>query len=154
MTQTNQDDELTDSDLLSAFESASLPFNKWRHHEHIRVAYLHLVQDEFAVAFPKFKARLLSLNLAHGVPDLPDRGYHETLTIVWLRLVEAVLLKEGPCRDSIEFCDRHPQLLFKFAPRFFYSREVITSSLAKAEFVPPDRVTKFSEKSAERSLLF
>src|SRR5204863_5727478 len=71
-------------------------------------------------------------------PDAIDRGYHETMTQAWMRLVHFTLQEFGPKESADAFLDEHTQLLSKRALRFFYSRERIVSAEAKHEFVEPD----------------
>ena len=77
-------------------------------------------------------------NTAHKVPETVDRGYHETLTQVWMRLVHFTLCQYGPADSADAFYDAHPQLWQAKVLRFFYSRDRLMSLAAKAEFVPPD----------------
>ena len=127
-----------DAAFLADFESAHIPCKHWHHREHIKVGYLYLRRLPFTVSLERMREMLAKLNLAHQVPDLPHRGFHETMTVVWLRLVEATLAQYGPAASSDEFCDKNPQLIEKNVLRFFYSQERIMSPQAKQEFVEPD----------------
>jgi hypothetical protein len=84
------------------------------------------------------RASIKALNAAHRVPDEPTRGYHETMTQAWMRLVHLTLLEYGPADTADLFFDQNPQLSEKKVLRLFYSRELMMSPRAKAEFVEPD----------------
>jgi hypothetical protein len=127
-----------DEALLRAFESFSIPRDRWRHRDHLRVAYLLLSRHPFDEALSRFRKGVKAINAVHGVVDAPDRGYHETMTVAWLRVVDAMRREYGPAESSEAFCDRHPELHPKTLLRLFYSRRRMMSAEAKARFVEPD----------------
>jgi hypothetical protein len=130
---------MTDDDqFLADFEACRWPFDQWHHQQHIKVAYLYLRRYPFDVAMERIRERIKAYNLAHGVPDLPTRGYHETMTQAWLRLVLLTLQEYGPAETADRFYEQHPQLSQTKVMRLFYSRERFMSPQAKIEFVEPD----------------
>ena len=72
---------MSDDDLLRQFEDCSLPFDQWVHRAHVRVAYLYLTRHPFEFAVEKMRSGIRAYNAAHHVPDEPNRGYHETMTV-------------------------------------------------------------------------
>ena len=131
-------DMLDDETFLKQFESGVFPFDQWRHDAHIKVAYLYLRRHPLATAMDKIRAGIKAYNAANNVPEAPDRGYHETTTIAWMRLVHLTLCEYGPCETASAFYEQNPQLSQKKVLRLFYSRELFASPRAKAEFVEPD----------------
>jgi hypothetical protein len=130
---------MTDDDkFLADFEACRFPLDQWHHRQHIKVAYLYLRRYPFDVALNRLRERIRALNAAHGVPDLPARGYHETMTHAWLRLVLLTLHEYGPAETADSFYDQNPQLSQVKVLRLFYSRELFMSPRAKTEFVEPD----------------
>lgn len=129
---------MDDETFLRLFETATLPRDQWHHREHIRTAYLYLTRYSFDEALQRMRAGIKSLNAAHGTPETPGRGYHETMTQAWIRLVFSALQDKGPTQDSNEFYERHPELSQPRLLRVFYSQELLGSSNAKANFVLPD----------------
>lgn len=129
---------LTDAELLVQFEGCTLPAERWHHAEHIRIAYLYLRRHPFPEALDRMRAGLKALNTAQAVPESLDRGYHETLTVAWLRLVHVILGEYGPAETADAFLEQHPELSQRKSLRLFYSRDRILSWQAKAEFVAPD----------------
>jgi hypothetical protein len=71
------------------------------------------------------------------VDDL-ERGYHETKTQAWVRLVHLTLSDCGAAENADAFCDQQPQLMQKTHLELFYSRERLATWEAKREFVEPD----------------
>lgn len=129
---------LNDETFISRFEASTFPLEHWHHREHIKAAYLYLRAHPFEIAVERMRSGILALNAAHGVPDEPTRGYHETMTQAWMRLVQVTLCEYGLASTADEFFELHPQLAEKKVLRLFYSRERMMSAEAKARFVEPD----------------
>ena len=129
---------MDDESFMAAFEAQTFPLEKWHHREHIRIAYLYLVRLPMDEAIQRVRSGIQALNAAHKVPDALDRGYHETMTQAWMRLVHCTLNEFGPAENADAFVDKHTQLLAKRALLFFYSRDRIMSAEAKRGFVEPD----------------
>ena len=127
-----------DESLLAGFEDCTLPEPQWNHQAHIRVAYLYLRRHPFDEALERMRASLKRYNAARNVPDIPHRGYHETLTVAWLTLVASVMKHHGVGQDSLDFCREQPFLLNRFLLRLYYTRRTIMSPAAKRAFLPPD----------------
>ncbi len=127
-----------DVEFLAAFETGAWPFEKWHHREHIRAAYLYLCRHRYDVALDKMRSGIKAFNIAHKVPEKPDRGYHETMTQAWMRLTHQALIEFGSCDSSEAFLERHPGLLSKEAVLGYYTKERIMSLEARREFVGPD----------------
>jgi hypothetical protein len=131
-------DTIDDDTFLKQFESGVFPFNQWRHDAHIKVAYLCLRRYPLITAMDKIRAGIKAYNAANQVPEGPDRGYHETTTMAWMRLVHLTLCEYGHCENARDFYEQNPQLSQKKVLRLFYSRELFTSPRAKTEFMEPD----------------
>ena len=71
------------------------------------------------------------------VDDL-EKGYHETMTQAWVRLVHLTLNDCGLAENADAFCEQQPKLLQKTHLQLFYSRERLTTWEAKRKFVEPD----------------
>lgn len=128
-------DDLT---FIKKFESAAWPMDEWHHKEHIKIAYLYLVAHGFERALGKMRAGILALNAFHKVPEGPLRGYHETMTQAWLRLVHVILSEYGPAETGDLFYEQHPELSQKKTLRLFYSADRMKDPRGKLEFLEPD----------------
>lgn len=84
------------------------------------------------------RAGITAYNKATNTPESLDRGYHETITLAFMRLVFATARCSEPCRSSEIFCDRHPELMSKLALRRHYSTGRLMTMTAKTSFVTPD----------------
>ncbi len=126
--------------LLARFERSSIPRTEWTHRAHVQIAYLHVKNYSYAVALDKLRSGIKSLNAANGVEEGPRSGYHETITVAFLRIVESTFHAYDVAYppSSEEFCDRHPELMCSKLFRLFYSPIALADPRAKAEFVEPD----------------
>lgn len=129
---------MTDEAFLAAFEKALLPHEAWTHAAHVRAGYLVCREATWEVALQTIRQRIQNLNAATHTPEAIDRGYHETITQAFLRLIFAANLRTGPHETSADFCERHPELMDKKALRPYYSREHLMTWDAKRAFVEPD----------------
>ncbi len=129
---------MDDVTFLRQFEDCTFPEEQWRHRQHVKAAYLYLRQFPLPDAIEHIRAAIKRYNAAHQVPESIDRGYHETITQAWMRLVNFILSKYGPKETADEFCDQHPELSQMKVLRLFYSPELLMSPQAKAEYVEPD----------------
>ena len=78
-------------------------------------------------------------NAAHGVAATPAGGYHETLTLFWLRRVRAFL--EGgrnEARSLVSLANELAASADKSLPLEHYTRERLFSPEARAAWVEPD----------------
>jgi hypothetical protein len=128
---------IDDAALMAAFENAVLPAEAWNHRAHVRVAFTYARQIDPNAAVERMRAGLHALNDAHRVPDVADRGYHETITVAFIRLIHAAC-RHQTFASSVEFCDCHPELMHKNVLLHYYSRERLKSLEAKTTFVQPD----------------
>jgi len=129
---------MDDEAFIQKFEAAAWAPDQWHHREHIKIAYLYLRRYSFQDALGRLRTGIQALNAAQQVPESPNRGYHETMTQAWLRLVHVSLGLYGPSETADAFYDQNPQLSQKQTLRLFYSPHRFGSPNAKHEFVEPD----------------
>jgi hypothetical protein len=126
-----------DEELWTAFAAGTLPAATWTHRAHLRVAWMFLQRYSLDEAHLLLRVGIIRLNAAHGLVETPARGYHETLTRLWLSLVAAAMrATDAPGSDA--FVDACASTLGKDAALRHYSRERLTSVRARAIFVEPD----------------
>jgi hypothetical protein len=126
---------LPDDALWRAFHDGTLPAAQWTHAAHLRVGWLHLARYELDEAHLRIRVGIIRLNAAHGLVETPERGYHETLTRVWLVLVRATR-RRAALADSMSVPSQPG--LERTAPLQYYSRDRLFSVEARARFLSPD----------------
>ncbi|HSJ63451.1 MAG TPA: hypothetical protein VK922_06025 [Gemmatimonadaceae bacterium] len=128
---------LGDEELWTAFAAGTLPAATWTHRAHLRVAWMFLRRYSLDEAHVLLRVGIIRLNAAHGLVETPARGYHDTLTRLWLSLVAAAMrTTDAPTSDA--FVDACAGALGKDAALRHYSRERLTSVRARAIFIEPD----------------
>jgi len=128
---------MTDDEYLAAFEACTL--EEFHHRDHIKVAYLYLRRHPPGDAIAKVRTGLQALAVAWNAPvDDLEKGYHETMTQAWVRLVHLTLSDCGVAESADAFCEQQPKLMQKAYLKLFYSRERLKTWEAKREFVEPD----------------
>ncbi len=120
-------------DLVRRFESCEINPAEFRHYQHLTVALWYVRQFPYDIASEKLRAGIRKLAAAYG-----KAGYHETITLFWLRVVGDFVTAAG----AGAICDLANRLAAahhdKDLIRQFYSEELITSPAAKAGWVEPD----------------
>lgn len=125
--------------LLRDFEARTLPHGRWNHAAHLTVALWHLLQYDWPEAVTRVRAGIQRLNEAHGVVTTRERGYHETLTIFWLRHVRAFLERGyNEARPLVPLANELIARSDKHLPLAHYTRELLYSWEARAGWVEPD----------------
>jgi hypothetical protein len=123
---------------LAAFEDGSIPLGEWNHRAHLTVAYLLLRECGFDQALSRMRSGILRYNAVHGIEQTPSGGYHETLTVAWMRILRAMMIAYGPGSGPDDFFAQHPHLLSTVLLRLYYSRDRIMSDEARHGWVEPD----------------
>ena len=128
----NRDDEIRT--LVESFEACSFHPSEFRHHQHLTVAlwYVrHLTPEE---AVTRMTSGIRRLAEAYG-----KSGYHETITLFWLRIVSDFEAKADAgaslaaiANQLIDYCNDKNLILD------YYSAELLESPRAKVEWVEPD----------------
>jgi hypothetical protein len=128
---------MTDDAFLDAFERCELSREAWTHAAHVRMAWLYLRRKPLAQVVPTVRERIGRLNRALGTP--PD-AYHETITVAYLRVIDARMAREPGVDTFAEFSARNPDLLDRplAALLVHYRKETLLGLEARAGFVEPD----------------
>lgn len=133
--------KMDDSDraFLQAFEDCTLPFSQWTHLAHVRVAFLYATRQEPDEALASMRRGIQAYNAATQTPETTTRGYHETITQAFMRLVCAAVRISGQPQSWESFCETQPQLLTKNVLDEYYSKQHLFTVNAKQQFVEPDK---------------
>lgn len=130
---------LDDEALLCAFVERRISSRGWSHTAHVRTACIHAARHDLDEAHLRLRVGIIRLNERHGLVESSTRGYHETLTRVWLHLVDDARRRAG-ISDSRELLEAAPELLDRSLPLRHYSKALLSSVRARSVFVPPDLV--------------
>ena len=125
-------------DLVRSFEDATIPHDDWKHAEHLVVALYYLTLHDVETAYGKMRSGILNL-LENGFKvDLKkEMPYHETITLFWMRTVDEF----NSSKNGASLLEKANEVAYKWDkdyPLTFYSRELLFSDQARAEFVEAD----------------
>jgi len=124
-------------EIVRGFENGTIRREDWRHAEHLTVAACYAFQHDYETALTKMRDGIFNLLNAFAVDLSTEMPYHETLTVFWMRTIfDLIESRNGnslveTANEVLEFCD-------KDLPLKFYSRELLFSEKARAEFVGAD----------------
>jgi hypothetical protein len=125
--------------LVRGFDERILPRQEWTHAAHLTVGLWYLLQYDWPEAVSRVRAGIKCYNEAHGIVTTRESGYHETLTLFWLRRVRAFLdggRNEG--RALVALANELVAGADKNLPLEHYTRELLFSWEARARWVEPD----------------
>lgn len=126
-------------ELIRGFESGQLPRAQWTHRAHLTIACWYLVCYPEPEATRRIRAGIQSYNQAQGIPTTKERGYHETITLFWVRMIRHYLSKATlECSLVFLLNDLLQRYANKNLPFEYYSRAHLLSCAARGEFVEPD----------------
>jgi hypothetical protein len=125
--------------LVARFDHCTLPHAEWTHRAHLTVALWYASHHAPAEALDRVRSGILRLNVAHGVPTTPVRGYHETMTRFYMRVVTHDLGRQESDGDWAERANRLVERLgARDLPLRHYSEGRLKSPEARAGWVEPD----------------
>ena len=86
--------------FLSEFEAGRLPKARWTHGAHLLTGacYVHALGE--AAAIDKMRLCVKRHNESVGTANSDTGGYHETITIAWIKLLAGLLREVGPIERS------------------------------------------------------
>lgn len=116
------------------------PYSEWGHAAHFAVALWLLRHPDVLAAQGGIKAILRRYNVSVGIPDVPTRGYHETITAASMRAAAWFLAKhdEGTTlatvlADLMSSEPGEPNWLLAY-----WSKPLLESLRAQREWLEPD----------------
>jgi hypothetical protein len=120
------------AELVRLFESCQLPGERWTHRAHLAVAATYLRSYPLPDAIDRARMHIRRYNASRG----NHTGYHETITVLFMRLVARELEPDPP--DLAGFVNG-------LAGRFpmdwilgYYTKDRLWSAAARAGFIEPD----------------
>lgn len=139
MTQFYQSDEEI-INLVDAFRNKTLPIEQWTHQAHLTVGLWFNKHFSAFEALCYLRSGIITYNQSVGTENSPEKGYHETLTIFWHKVIRNFMLA-NPDLSLLALSNTYlnsdfarKDLVFEF-----YLRETLFSVEARATWVKPDK---------------
>ena len=125
--------------IVMQFESCTLPRKTWTHQTHVTVAVWYLSRHDQPEAVRLIRQNILRYNQACGITAGSSGGYHETITLFYMRVLRRYLDAIGAAVPLVETTNA---AVHRFGtrnlPLDYYSPGRLMSALARAEWVEPD----------------
>lgn len=125
--------------LVRAFENCTLPRSCWTHQAHLTVALWYLTHFSAVEAIGLICDRIRKYNTAIGIENTNNSGYHQTITLFWVRLILSYLIREIEVYSFVDLANNlintynNPELIFEC-----YSHNLLLSCEARTSWVEPD----------------
>lgn len=125
--------------LIRAFKECKLPRSEWTHQAHLTVALWYLFYYSDIAAIHCIRTGIQRYNAAAGIANTETGGYHETITLFWIRIVSRFLDAEGASLAMVDLANKLIEIYGnKHLPLQYYSRDRLMSSEARQNWLEPD----------------
>jgi hypothetical protein len=126
-------------DFINAFEECTLPKSEWTHAAHLLTGACYVHRHGREAALEKMRNCVRRYNESVGGKNTATSGYHETITVMWIRLLAA--LRGGhPTLDRASFAllavEQYSDSRDIF--RQYYDFDLAASTQARREWVEPN----------------
>ncbi len=125
--------------LVKTFEKLTLPRGEWTHQAHLIVALWYLTHYPELEATAYIREGIQNYNNVICIKTTKDSGYHETLTIFWIKIVSQYLTKASKNSSFLDLVNglilncNNPGL-----PREYYSQNRLMSWEARRIWIEPN----------------
>ena len=81
--------------LIEGFKSRTLPAAQWTHEAHLITGlwFNYTYSELEAICF--LRSGIISYNISSGGENTSEKGYHETLTLFWCRILNSFVTKNA-----------------------------------------------------------
>ena len=125
--------------LVREFEAYTLPGERWTHEAHLTVALWYLTRHADAEATRLIREGIQRYNLSRGVEMTRTSGYHETITLFYIRAIRRYLKSACEARTFAELLEGMIATCGeRNFPFEYYSRERLLSWEARTGWLEPD----------------
>ncbi|BBM81751.1 hypothetical protein [Candidatus Uabimicrobium amorphum] len=126
--------------FVQRFNDGTLREEEWTHQAHFVVALWYVLQNPFEKVLPLLREAIKKNNVALGIPNNNERGYHETITRFYLLKIAEYVTKntlDTLCAQAfLQLLSS--EIVDKKYPLLYYSRELLFSVEARKEWCQPD----------------
>ncbi len=125
--------------ILTGLKARTLPKPEWTHGAHLTAGVMLLDEVGLDGALDAMPGIIRRYNEATGVPNTDSEGYHHTITVFYLAIIDGFCAErlDAPPHDRATSL-LASQLARKDYPFEFYSKERLFSVQARRELVAPD----------------
>ncbi|MDX2304238.1 MAG: hypothetical protein NW226_15650 [Microscillaceae bacterium] len=128
--------------LVNQFRSQTLPSTAWTHQAHLTVGLWFVKNYSFEEAVCYLRGGIITYNYSVGGQNTPQKGYHETLTLFWAKII-AQFIHDHIKLNLLDLCNAflESEMASKELPLKFYTPNRVFSTSARAFWIEPDLQT-------------
>ncbi len=129
--------------FIAAFEAGALPKERWTHAAHILTGACYVQTLGEQAAIDRMRARVSAFNLAVGGQNTATSGYHETVTVFWIKLLALVCenlraLHPEHSRGEVAHAAVRELESQRNIYREYYDFDVVASEEARRTWIAPN----------------
>lgn len=126
--------------LGARFEMCAISAKEWTHAAHLTVGLWHVARYGREEALARMRVGIRRLNESHGGVNSATAGYHETITVAYITLLSQFLEQRNHDESLGDLLARllDGPLAAREMLLAFYSRDLLMSTAARAEWREPD----------------
>lgn len=124
--------------FVKAFEDRSLEASRFTHQGHVALAAVYVLRHGAAAALERLRREIPLFNVAKGGVNNQERGYHETLTVFWVLVIEETLREMTGLTEREKVNSTVERLSASGAWRDYYSFDVLKDPECRRRWVAPD----------------
>ena len=123
--------------FIEAFEAGTLDKSRWTHAAHVLTGACYVHSFGEAAATARMRERVSAFNLAVGGKNTFTSGYHETITVFWIKLLAA---HHSPEESRASFAHRAVRELAYNRSIYadFYDFDLVASTEARRVWIAPN----------------
>lgn len=127
--------------LIEQFERCTLPKSAWTHENHFVVAFWYCVNFPLPQAVRKIREGIQTYNICTGGENTETAGYHETITLFYVKVVTEYIITRGVGDVTEEVLIDLLQQPFvkKGYIEQFYTKAFLMSKEARLNWRAPDK---------------
>ena len=125
--------------IVREFNNCTLPRSNWTHAAHLIIALWYLTNYSELEAINNIRDRIKKYNASMGIQMTKNSGYHETITMFWVKIVRQYVAINAANNSFLEMANNLVNFYENSALPFeYYSREYLMSWEARKNWVKPD----------------
>ena len=125
--------------LIEGFENGSWPAEEWTHQAHLVMGLWYLSRHDLPEATRLICDGIKKYVEARGLQSNDTSGYHETITLFYIRYIKNYLTFADPDFSQVELIRNFLQLHGNHHLLFeYYTKEFVMSVEARRNWVEPD----------------
>jgi hypothetical protein len=125
---------LSDDEFVRAFESCELAGSAFHHADHVRLTWIYVCAHGEEAATERMLAGIRRFAEHNGSPQ----KFHFTQTCAWVRMIATAQRESADVENFLQFIEAHLDLLDAGALARYFSKSLLDSPAARAEWVEPD----------------